>query len=477
MVLRMGMSQTAMKMFYLFIVVLFIQACARTEPMDLSSDQPTALSSVALSSSPTSLYEPTRAEPSPTLKTTNINSPLPVLPTPTKSRTAKTRLDGPSGNPSISADGRFIAFESDASNLVPDDHNNESDIFVYDRVAATLERISKSSDGVEANGESFNPSLSADGRYIAFMSWASNLVANDTNQLADPPPTNAPDIFVRDRATGKTERVSLASDGTQANERSDNSSISGNGRWVVFVSWATNLVSDDTNGTPDVFVHDRETGITERVSIASGGDQGNGWSYAPVISEDGNSIAFVSQAKNLAPDASPQFCSVFVHNRTNHETSLVSVDEENHVLLAGGPSLSANASKVGFWNNNVYMRDLELAHTVLVASNVLKGGNGGNCNVGGISLSGDGRWIAYASQNPTGNVLDVFLFALDKNQYTQITGGNASSNHPALSADGRWLAFQSRATNLTIQDTNKVQDIFLYDRVTEKIILVSKPSK
>src|SRR5204862_2107304 len=134
-----------------------------------------------------------------------------------------------------------------------------------DRLTGTTERVSVASGGTEGNDASLGFALSADGRFVAFQSDATNLVAGDTN--------GATDVFVYDRQTGMTERVSVASDGTQANNASSYPVLSADGRFVAFDSAATNLVAGDTNGATDVFVHDRQTGATERASVASGGAQ------------------------------------------------------------------------------------------------------------------------------------------------------------------------------------------------------------
>ena len=157
-----------------------------------------------------------------------------------------TQANDASDSPSISADGRYVAFHSDATNLVAGDTNGASDIFVRDRQAGTTTRVSVSSAESQGNDDSYNPSISADGRSVAFQSDASNLVANDTNGTSD--------IFVRDRQAGTTRRVSISSTGTQGNNNSDAPSISADGRYVAFPSDATNLVANDTNGTSDVFV-------------------------------------------------------------------------------------------------------------------------------------------------------------------------------------------------------------------------------
>src|SRR5213076_3051692 len=180
-----------------------------------------------------------------------------------------TEGNGASLSSALSADGRFVAFVSAATDLVAADTNGASDVFVRDRLTGTTERVSVASGGTQSNAASLGSALSADGRLVAFQSDATNLVVGDTN--------GATDVFVRDRQTGMTARVSVASDGTQANNVSSYPALSADGRFVAFQSDATNLVVGDTNGKTDVFVHDRQTGTTERVSVASGGGtQGTG---------------------------------------------------------------------------------------------------------------------------------------------------------------------------------------------------------
>jgi Tol biopolymer transport system component len=218
--------------------------------------------------------------------------------------------DGTEGNdaswgwPSISADGRYVAFTSRASNLVPGDTYGTWDVFVHDRLTGQTTRVSVASDGTEGIGVSDHPSISADGRYVAFMSYASNLVPGDTNGWAD--------IFVHDRLTGQTTRVSVASDGTEGNGDSWTPSISADGRYIAFTSRASNLVPGDTNGREDVFVHDRLTGQTTRVSVASDGTEGNNHSVGGSISADGRYVAFDSWASNLVPGDTNGVWDVFV---------------------------------------------------------------------------------------------------------------------------------------------------------------------
>jgi Tol biopolymer transport system component len=191
----------------------------------------------------------------------------------------------------INADGRFVAFESGASNLVPGDTNGVPDIFVRDRATGTTERVSVSSEGVEGNSVSWNPAISPDGRYVVFMSYASNLVTGDTNLSGD--------IFVHDRQTGVTERVSVSNGSTEGNGDSFDPAVSTYGRYVAFISFASNLVTGDTNNRSDIFVHDRQTGVTERVSVSSAGAQSNGFSELPDISGDGRFVTYYSAASNL----------------------------------------------------------------------------------------------------------------------------------------------------------------------------------
>ena len=198
---------------------------------------------------------------------------------------------GDSEGPSISAHGRFVAFYSSAANLVGSDTNGARDVFVRDRKTGKTTRVSVNSHGAQANGESFAAPISADGRFVAFLSSASNLVGGDTN--------GARDVFVRDRKAGKTRRVSVDSHGAQGNGDSFIPSISADGRFVAFYSDAANLVAGDGNAAGDGFVRDRKAGRTKRVSVASHGTQGNDTSFPPSISADGRFVAFTSLANNL----------------------------------------------------------------------------------------------------------------------------------------------------------------------------------
>ncbi len=245
-----------------------------------------------------------------------------------------------SSQPAISADGRYVAFASRADNLVADDNNGEYDIFVHDRSTGSTERVSVGRDGVQGDNSSWSPAISGNGRYVAFYSQATNLVADDTN--------GAKDVFVYDRQTASSERVSIASDGSQADFASFAPTISDDGRYVAFASQASNLVDGDSNQGADIFVHDRDTGITELVSIASDGSQGRGYSFLPVISGDGRYVAFASDAANLVAADTNNLQDIFVHDRasgTTKRSSVSSDGSESHNNPPGiEPAVSAGAA-------------------------------------------------------------------------------------------------------------------------------------
>jgi Tol biopolymer transport system component len=256
-----------------------------------------------------------------------------------------TQGNGAAQHAMISANGRYVAFQSDASTLVSGDTNNTHDVFVHDRETGQTTRVSVRSNGRQGNGLSVHPSLSGNGRYVAFDSDASNLVSDDTNGTSD--------VFVHDRKTGQTRRVSVASDGTQGNGFSlvTSPSISANGRYVTFISFATNLAEGgDTNDASDIFVHDRQSGQTNRISVASDGTEGDGNSEFPWLSANGRYVAFHSLATNLVSGDTNFTSDIFVHDRKTGQTTRVSVAsngiEGND--FSGDPSISANGRFVSF---------------------------------------------------------------------------------------------------------------------------------
>jgi Tol biopolymer transport system component len=259
-----------------------------------------------------------------------------------------------SRSPSVSADGRYVAFQSTATNLVPNDLNGKRDIFLRDRQLGTTERISLDSEEAEANGESQFPSISGDGRYVVFSSVASNLIDNDG-------PTE--DIFLRDRQLGTTELISGETDpiqgGQAANNYSEDPEITPDGRYVVFTSEASNLVPNDINADADIFVRDRLTGTTERISVNSAGGnsqiQGSGYSS---ISADGRFVSFASRAIDIVPgdpgDSSYTW-DVFVRDRLAGVTRRVSVNAAGAEGNGSGStqnSISADGRFIAFESNS-----------------------------------------------------------------------------------------------------------------------------
>ena len=247
-----------------------------------------------------------------------------------------------SRNPSLSSDGRFVAFESQASNLDPGDTNGNSDIFIFDRQAVQAGRITITSQGVQANADSTDPDISGNGRFIAFQSDASNLVPEDTNHMRD--------IFTFDRLTNAFRLVSVAADGRQADGDSENVSISEDGRYLVFESQASNLVPGDENGFMDIYIFDQVTENVMRASISSAGVGANGPSHSPVISGDGRLVAFVSEADNLVAGDSNAAADVFVFHRVLQQTERVSVSSGGFQAErpSDGPDISFSGRNIIF---------------------------------------------------------------------------------------------------------------------------------
>ncbi|HVU35118.1 MAG TPA: Ig-like domain-containing protein [Opitutaceae bacterium] len=362
------------------------------------------------------------------------------------SMAGSSTASGYSDNPSVSSDGRYTVFVSDAANLVTGDTNGTRDVFVYDNQTSVVRRLSVSQQGKEANGASNNPAISADGRYVAFSSDATNLVFGDTNGFTD--------IFVVDAITGTITRESISSAGAQANGASFHPSLSQDGRYLVFESTATNLVSPATTpGVTHIYWRDRTTGTTTLVSQSTAGVAGNASSMQPVVSGDGNYVAFASDATNL------------VGNDTNAA-------------------------------RDIFLRNVPLATTTRI--NV---GPGGIEATGGSShspaINQDGHYIVFSSDAPnlvtndTNAVSDVFVYdrvaattkrmsvsssgaqGLDPTDPTTV-GSAMGSFNPTISADGRYVAFASLDNNLAPGDDvgqynpsgsgNSALNIYVMDR-------------
>ena len=355
--------------------------------------------------------------------------------------TAGVQAAGSTSQAVLSASGRYVAFVSGAANLVPHDRNRVHDVFVRDLRRSTTSRASISSNGVESDGASGKPSISADGRIVAFPSAAANLVRTDRNGFQD--------IFVRDRARGTTVRVSVGPEG-EANGASLASLVSADGKVVAYSSDASNLVPDDFNGALDVFLTRTADRRTTRVSV---GDTGESWdrSEASSIDADGRVVAFRSFAPNLVAGDWNGLADVFVRARGSAWTERV------------------NVSTVGREADGATFRGM---------------------------LSGDGRYVGFRSRadnlvhGDANEALDVFV----RDRVTGITrrvsvasdgteadasgfdhGWRASffMSRPFLSANGRYAAFTSRAPNLVEDDRNEKADVFVHDLWTGRTIRAS----
>jgi len=319
--------------------------------------------------------------------------------------------------PALDRTGRFVAFESSATNLVAGDTNDTFDVFLRDRRNQTTVRVSLGANGAQGDQFSGSPAMSDDARFVAFISSATNFVAGDTNGFVD--------AFVRDRRLGTTSRVSVATNGAQGNEDVfDQVAVSNDGRFVAFTSAATNLVPLAAAGS---FVRDRRLGTTTLVTVSSAGVAGNAGGVSVAISADGRFVSFTSSSTNLVPNDTNGVTDVFVHDLRRHTTERVSV--------------SSNGTQA-------------------------------NDSNGFASISADGRIVAWSSTatnlvpgvgTPTGRVYVHDRLTRITRLATRTFDGSApdgSTGLPVLSADGRVLAVQSAASNLVPNDTNGVGDVF-----------------
>jgi hypothetical protein len=297
--------------------------------------------------------------------------------------------------PTISADGRFVAFGYRSV-------NNDS-VYVYDRLTGESQSFVASRYVLEER-----VSISADGRYVAFISWAPNLVEGDTN--------GDPDAFVIDRETGEIERVSVNSQGIEGNNRTLESTISADGRYVAFLSHSTNLAAEDTQGYLNVYLHDRQSHSTQLISASPGGSPGDSASFAASISSDGRYVAFSSLAQNLVSAPASTQENVFVFDRQMGRMERIAPSSTTDAYFGGPPSISA-----------------------------------------------DGRFVAFSTYE------DVFVFDRQtaRTQRVSISAdGDRRSGRAAISADGRVVAFQSDATDLVAGDTNGTLDVFVHELAT-----------
>jgi len=376
--------------------------------------------------------------------------------------------------PSISADGRWVAFASAADNLVPGDTNDFPDIFVRDRVTGVTKRVSVTDAALQADGASSSPVISADGRWVAFTSYAANLSLGDLNF-----PTGGADVFLHDMVTGHTVRVSTSALGLSTNGESDFPTISADGRYVGFDSTATDIVPGDTNKHGDVFVWDRDTQRTVRASVAADGTQADAGSGLASISADGTRIAFISAADNLVDDDSNGYKDAFVKDlRTG---GVLRVDVASNGKQAQGDAqdvaLSPDAGSVAFttawpmtpddlnFSPDVYRHDLMTNQTTLLSRLGPDSGDVGYAY--GASLDSSGDQIVFTAAIPGTNAAGSQVYLWDRR--TGVTrripdpDADGTSHAAVISADGAHLAWASPAQNLVPFDNNHAEDVFVID--------------
>src|SRR3989344_2596241 len=355
-----------------------------------------------------------------------------------------TQGNGVSWVPILNRDGGFVAFSSFSSNFVPDDTNNLFDLFFYDRTSKIFSRVNVSSNGEQSNGSTGygfgTPSprvISDDGRFVAFE----GILSAPTDNTGLPH-----DIFVRDRQTEETARLGVALDGTEASWSASQPSLSADGRFVAFSSSATNLVPDDTNGSPgfssDVFVRNLQTGTTERVSIGPNGEQGNGDSDTPSISADGRYVAFSSVSTNWHSDSARSH--IYVRDRITQTTERISplvafFDAGNFT----SPIISADGRYVVFQKgaDELLVHDRQLDTTTV--ANIAPDGTEATINPSLQSLSDDGRFLLFFAWDSIGGASHLFVRDLITDVTAQVSSapGFATSGTGSMSGDGKIIAF------------------------------------
>ena len=391
-----------------------------------------------------------------------------------------------SSGASISADGRWVAFHSISTALAPGDgFGFDSDIFVKDRLTGDVDLVSVALAGVPANGESRDPSISANGRHVVFVSSAADLVVGDGNGVGD--------IFVRDRVKGTTVRVSRAVDGGDPNGASYTPRISAGGRFVVFTSDASNLVAGDSNDARDIFVHDRRKQTTELVSLTWTGAQTQGVGGAnPVVSANGNVVVFESSASDLVQGlgAFPG-SQIYLRDRLLGTTELISATASGEPAdsWCRRPEMTPDGLNVVFESYAENLVPVPSNHVVGIflfdrlagaLERVSKSidGEPSSHSCYWPSLSYDARFVAFNTgadslAGPSLNWLrDVYvhdrLTGVNERVSVDDDGveGEANSEEAVLSADGRYVAFVSSADDLIPGGTNGDLHVFLHDRMS-----------
>ena len=387
---------------------------------------------------------------------------------------------GYSVEPEVSDNGRHVVFYAAADDLVPGDTNGFADVFVRDRVTNETTRVSINSDGEQANGDCRFPTISGDGRMVAFHSSADNLVPDDTNSEWD--------IFVHDRNTGVTVRANVGPLGEESAQGGYFGSISGNGQFVVF-NTGEQLSDKDTNNVGDIYRHDLISKDTVRVSVGTGGFQLDGASVKASISYYGEYIAFLSLARNVDPRDIDSLYDVYVRDTLSDETVLVSPSSSNDQSADEDCELSvisADGQKIAFISeatNLIEGEQLGVKNAFLYdrSKNLMRLMSRSYCGEPGddrthtVAITPDGQWVVFFSeaQNlvPGGSWPEssIFLRHTVTNQILEVSEAsdgspaNGGSFDPALSNDGRIVVFSSVADNLVEDDMNDAHDIFAHE--------------
>jgi Tol biopolymer transport system component len=332
------------------------------------------------------------------------------------------------GQVALSLDGRLIVFVSDALNLSSKAFGS-SNIYLKNTASGAVTLLDMTAIGTVADSNSTQPDISGDGRYIVFQSYASNLVAKDKN--------NDSDVFLKEIQTGTLKLVSATATGRTGDGWSGNPDLSSDGRFVVFQSQAGNLMEGDFNGAFDIYLRELQTNTLSLLSRSADFLLGNGDSVTPVINADGRLVAFASDASNLVENDRNATRDVFLKNTQTGEVTLISANAlgESGYGMSDSPSISADGSKVVFRS---YATDLV------------------------ADVENDGTSDIYVRDLATG-ALTLVSQGLDDQ------AANGNSFDPVLSPDGRYVAFVSEATNLILSDSNNVLDVFVADLTTGRI--------
>lgn len=384
--------------------------------------------------------------------------------------------DAPSAQAAVCGNARCVAFASSAGNLIAADGNEFQDVFVFDRMANTTERVSVGIGGVAPDGESSNPDLDRSGRFVAFASKASNLIASDHNGKMD--------VFVYDRVAKVTERVSVGAGGAEADGPSGQPSISDDGRYVAFRSRAGNLAPLSNGGEPrwNVFVHDRQAHATVLAS-ASWPQLEPGDSILPDLSGDGRFVAFECSGALLPSDGNGK-TDVYLFDLASQALEIASRGGDGELIDADctKPALSDDGSRIAFVSKaklfpgdgngteDVFVRDRG-TNEVMLASG-LAAAEAANVPAPGFdpALSGNGRFVAFTRTRDLpggGHTRDVFVRDLELETTTLVSNGigglpgSGESYGAAISDSGCRIAFASEAADLVDDDGNGVRDVFL----------------